>query len=338
MKKFIVFTSLLLIGLLLLTGCGDNKKKAELFGLTNTATTVTSSALDTQLATTAEALYTVAGVGAGAGTTSFGVPGRRYVGTNMDSLGEADDEGFYTITAPGLSGITCKLQFKKGSEVVYFNMEQIFGQNMGTLQLYPSDSLTSTPVTLADMPTTNPILLAAFFPKYIPAMFCKLDGTALAWHTIAAADVAGDPTNAESTILAALVDFINANFPDTMENTVTGRHGGATIALSLTAEMPANKPTDADPAELTGSGTVTLDTGEILTIVSDVTVGANGPIGGTQTFESTTSGLSGVLTFHTDQTLTGTISRDGVAIATIAIAADGTGTLTNIATGAVTAI
>lgn len=328
MKKFVVLISLLLTGLLLLTGCSKDKVTDS------NDDTPTVSALDTQLATATGALYDVTKVGAGAGTTTFGVRGRSYIGTTMTGLGEANDStGEYTVADPGMPGLTCKLKFKSGSEVVYFNMAKVFGANNDSLQLYPSEDLEATGVTtVAAIPQDS--TYTAFFPKYVPAMFCKLsDHTPLAWLTITAP---ADPQTAQTTIFAALTTFINDNFPDSMTTVVTGTMNGAIVSLNLNSAM-TDKPSDANPATMTGTGTITLSTGEILVITVNVTVGASGPIGGTQTFTSTT-GLSGTLTFHSDKTMTGTVSLTGSPIATVSIAANGAGTLTNIATGVVTTI
>lgn len=327
MKKNIVLTSLLLIGLLLLTACGENKKKAELFGL-NTAV---ASAQDMQLASSVGALYDVTKIGAGVGTTSFGVRGRSYVGSNITGLGEADATGEYTVTNSGTPGMVCKVKFLKGTEVVYFNMAKTFGPNNDSLLLYTTKDLGTTPNTLADIPRDATI--TTFFPKYLPSMFSKLDGTPLDWLTIT---LPADPTQALTTIRADVTTFISNNFPDSMVNTVNGTIAGGTIALTLNASM-TDKPTDAKPAHLTGSGTITMTSGEVLAVNCDVYVGASGPVSGTQTFTST-SGISGTMTFNADKTMSGTISKAGAVIATVSIAADGTGTLTDANTGAVSAI
>lgn len=327
MKKIMLLISLLLIGLLLLTGCHKDK-------VTDTDDDPVASTLDTQLATTAGALYDVTKVGAGAGTTTFGVRGRSYIGSTITGLGEADDTtGEYTVTNIGTTGLTCKVKFLHGTEVVYFNMAKVFGSNNDTLQLYPSEDLNATGIkTVADIPQDS--TYTAFFPKYVPAMFCKLsDAAPLSWLTITAPT---DPQTAQTTIFAAVTDFITSNFPDSMTNVVTGTIGGAVVSLNLISSM-TEKPTDDHPATMTGTGSITLSTAQILMVVSNVTVGASGPIGGTQTF-STTGGLSGTMTFKADKTMDGTVSQDGVPIATIHINVDGTGTLTNIATGAVSTI
>jgi hypothetical protein len=93
-----------------------------------------------------------------------------------------------------------------------------------------------------------------------------------------------------------------------------------------------DKPTDANPATMTGTGSIVLSTAEVLSITVNVTVGASGPVGGTQTFTSV-SGLTGTMTFHADKTMTGSISQSGSALATVSVAADGTGTLHNVSSG-----
>lgn len=322
MKKFVVLTSLLLIGLLLLTGCSKDK-------VTDTVDNPVATTLDTQLATTADALYGVTKVGVGAGTTNFGVRGRTYVGSTMTGLGEANDTtGEYTVADPGMPGVTCTLKFLHGIDVVYFNMAGAFGTNNDTLQLYSDTDLTASKILVTDVPQDQ--TAAALFPRYIPSMFSKLtDNKPISWFTITAP---GDMVTMETDLNA----FINSNFPDSMVNRVSGTVGGATISLALTSTM-TDKPTDLKPATMIGGGTITLSTGEVLTIVSNVTVGASGPIGGTQTFSST-SGLSGTMTFKADKTMDGTVSKDGVLIANIHINVDGTGTLTDVITGAVTTI
>jgi hypothetical protein len=329
MKKFIVLTSLLLIGSLLLTGCGENKKTSSLFGMTSTPA-ATASLMDTQLATTAGALYDVTKVGAGVGTTTFGVRGRSYVGSTVTGLGEANDAGEYTVTNTGTTGLICTVKFLNSGQVVYFNMENPFGTTLDTLQLYSAQDLSASKITIADVPRDATAL--ALLPRYIPSMFCKLsDNEPLSWFSITS--VAGLD---QAAMEASINTFITNNFPDSMVNTVNGTMVAGTLSLTLTSTM-TDKPTDANPADLAGSGTMTLATGEILAITVDVQVGATGPVGGTQTFTST-SGLSGTLTFNADKTMTGTISQNDVVIATISIAANGTGTLTDVATGAVSTI
>jgi hypothetical protein len=332
MKKIILLTSLLLIGLLLLTGCGENKKTASLFGLSSTVSaTATATTQEVALATSAEVLYDVTKIAAGVGTTTYGVRGRSYVlGTDMGDLGQADDDGEYTVTNTGVAGIVCKLKFLHGTDVVYFNMAGSFGSSNNTLLLYSDQDLSASNIDIATVPQ-GPEAVLVGWPRYVPTMFSKVeDDKPLAWFTI-------NDVNGLLTLEADLTAFINDNFPDSMSNHVTGTVGGNIVSLAMTSAM-TDKPSDTHPSIQTGGGTITLVTGEILIVVfNDVAIGATGPIGGTQTFTST-SGLSGTMTFHSDHTMTGTISQSGVAIATISIAADGTGTLTDVATGVVTAI
>ena len=124
MKKIILLTCLLLMATMLLTGCGNNKKKAELLGLSSAP--ATASTLDTELATSADALYSVTTAGTGVGAVSFGVRGRSFIGTDMSGLGTADAAGVYTVADSGVAGMDCKVRFLKNNQVVYFNMENIY--------------------------------------------------------------------------------------------------------------------------------------------------------------------------------------------------------------------
>ncbi len=325
MKKIVVLASLLLMGLLLLNGCSKDSEDT----VTDTGTTTTTTVTDAALADSVEALYDVTKVGAGAGTTSFGVRGRYYVGSTMGDLGAADDTtGEYTVTNTGVTGMVCKVKFLSGTDVVYFNQDAAFGANADALQLYSDQLLTASKITTADIP--QDASAAALFPRYIPSMFCKLsDSKPVAWFTI---NTAGEMAD----LSTGIATFINDNFPTSMINTVSGAIPAGTISLILTSTM-VDKPTDANPSTQAGTGTITTSAGEVLTIVSEVTIGATGPIGGTQTFTST-SGFSGALTFKADKTMDGTISKAGATVATIHINADGTGSYTNSATGVVTAI
>jgi hypothetical protein len=65
-----------------------------------------------------------------------------------------------------------------------------------------------------------------------------------------------------------------------------------------------------------------------------MSVGASGPISGTQSFTSST-GESGVFTFASDGSMSGTVSKGGSVVATVSIKADGTGTYTDLTTGQV---
>lgn len=312
MKKNNLFLIPILIGVMVFAGCGKNEKKTSLL----TGTSVDSYE-NSPMASAVAALFKTAGTGAGAGTTSYGAPAK--VGTVMQELGEADAEGKYTITDP--MGMTIKIQFKKGNDVVYFNLEGPFGTSLSNLYLYVSSSSLSAEKILASAVTYQ-----TTFPKYIPAMFCKLSNRApIAWYTISSlADL--------QNLATGLLTFIQSNFPDSMINTVTGNIPRGTINLILTTAM-TQKATNANPAHMTGSGTITLHMGQTLNVTVDMYVGSNGPVSGTQTFTSTT-GETGILTFNSDGSVSGVVkSSDGTIVATIEISADGTGTYTDIATG-----
>jgi hypothetical protein len=332
MKKLILVTSLLLMTTMLLTGCGENKKKAEILGLSSAP--VVASALDTQLASSADALYSMTKAGTGVGAVSVGVRGHSFIGTTMEGLGTADADGYYTVTNSGVTGMVCKVRFKKGSDAVYFNMENILGTAQDDPQLYIDQDLTAAKIALSSVPQ-GPGATLVGWPRYVPSMFCKVtDDKPLAWFPIdSALDLGTNPVADFETDFNA---WLSSNFPDSMENTVTGTIAAGTLALSLTSTM-TDKPTDANPAHLAGTGTLTMASGDVMTITSAVDVGASGPVGGTQSFTST-GGMSGTMTFHSDKTMTGVISKDGAVIATISVAADGTGTLTDLTTGAVSTI
>ena len=327
MKKIILLTSLLLMSLILLTGCGQNKKKAEILGLSSAP--VVATAQDTQLASSAGAMYDVTKAGTGVGTVSFAVRSRYTIGSDMADLGTADDQGFYTVTNSGTPGMVCKVRFKKGSDPVYFNMENILGTGLTDPQLYSDQDLTASKIALSTVPQ-GPGGALVGWPRYVPSMFCKVSNNKpLSWFSIASVlDLADMETNFNA--------WISSNFPDSMENTVTGTISAGVLALNLTSAM-TDKPTDINKAHLTGSGTLTMVSGDVMTITSAVDIGASGPVGGTQSFTST-GGMSGTMTFHSDKTMTGTISKDGAVIATISVAADGTGTLTDAVTGALSSI
>ena len=91
-------------------------------------------------------------------------------------------------------------------------------------------------------------------------------------------------------------------------------------------------PTDDNPQHMDGGGTITFDTGARWDVVCELNIGANGPVGGTQTFTSTT-GESGRLTFNPNRSMDGVMAMNGVNVAKILINADGTGTYTDLTTG-----
>jgi hypothetical protein len=334
MKKLILVTSLLLMTTMLLTGCGENKKKAEILGLSSAP--VVASALDTQLASSADALYSMTKAGTDVGAVSVGVRRHSFVGTDMEGLGSADAEGYYTLTNTGVTGMVCKIRFKNGSDPVYFNMENILGTGLDDPQLYTDQDLTAAKTALSLVPH-DATAFAIGWPRYVPSMFCKVsDNKPLDWFEITSPTDLGTDPNLATLFETNFNNWISSHFPDSMENTVTGTIAAGTLALSLTSTM-TDKPTDANPAHLAGTGTLTMDSGDVMTITSAVDVGASGPVGGTQSFTST-GGMSGTMTFHSDKTMTGVISKDGAVIATISVAADGTGTLTDLTTGAVSTI
>jgi hypothetical protein len=88
---------------------------------------------------------------------------------------------------------------------------------------------------------------------------------------------------------------------------------------------------------MTGNGTITFDTGEIITVTASMSCADTGPIGGTQSFSST-SGESGTMTFNADGSMDGVVMKNGARIATMHIAADGNGTFTDLSTGQTYAI
>ena len=312
MKKFSLFLIPILIGVVVFVGCGKNEKKTSLL----TGTSV-DSYQSSPMASSVVTLFSVSNDGATSGDTSYGAP--RKVGTQMEGIGEANANGEYSFTDP--KGMTIKIQFKKGTEVVYFNLEGPFGPALSNLYLYASQSLSETEKILA-----SSVGQTTTFPRYIPAMFCKLsDNTPNTWYAI--------PTIQDmSGLSTGLKTFIESNFPDSMVNKVSGSIPNGTIDLTLTTAM-TKKPTDANPATMTGSGTITLNNGVVLTITSiSIKVGDNGPISGTQTF-TTSTGESGTMTFNADRSMDGTITKDGVVIATVHINADGTGTYTDVVTG-----
>ncbi len=314
MKKFSLFLIPILIGTMLFVGCGKNEKKSAL--LTGTTITTTQDSSASPMASSVKALCITSGAGAGAGTTSRGAPAK--VGTVMPELGEAKDNGEYSFTNP--MGMTIKLQFKKGTDVVYFNLEAPFVTFPPTnLYLYDSQSLSEVDKILA-----SSVGQTTTFPRYIPAMFCKLDGVPIAWYAI--------PTIQDmSGLETGLGTFIQTNFPDSMVTNVSGSIPGGTISMSLTSSM-TQKPTNTNPSHQTGNGTITLNTGQVLDVTVDLYIGANGPVSGTQKFTSST-GESGTMTFAADGSMSGVVKKDGVTIGTVVINADGTGTYTDTATG-----
>lgn len=194
-KKICLVLYPILIGTMFFVGCGKNEKKISLL----TGTSVLSYE-SSPMASALVALFNTASTGAGAGTTSYGAPAK--VGTGMPELGEANANGEYTFT--NHMGMTVKMQFKKGNDVVYFNLEGPFGTSWSNLYLYASQSLSAEKILVSAVtPQTT-------FPRYIPAMFCKLsDNTPIAWYTISSlVDL--------QNLASGLLTFIQSNFPNSM--------------------------------------------------------------------------------------------------------------------------
>jgi hypothetical protein len=310
-------------------GCGDNKTKEKLLGTTLvTSTTATGGSFTSSPdATSMTALYKTSFMGAGAGNFSYSSP-QRYgaptcgapSGSEGTGLGTPNADGEYVITDP--MGMTVKIKFKNGSDTVYMNFDKVF--TSAGLTCYGSQSLSGTQYTLGRDSASVQSLIAAL-PVYIPSIWIKAStGAPMSWYTLNSAKLTAGLTD--------LGTWMQSNFPDTMVNTVTGAIAGGTINMTMTTTNTAGRPTVANPVTMTGNGTITFDTGEVLTVTSNMSVGDHGPVSGTQTFSSSL-GRSGVMTFKSDGSMDGTISMSGTVVATIHINADGTGTFTDVATG-----
>lgn len=272
------------------------------------------------------ALYKAAYAGAGTGnfslqsvsepgnkkTTYISLPDTRGLGTFNSATGE------YQFT--DLMGMTISVKFTKSADVVYMRIDKIFsGQDV---ILYNSKDENGTTSTLtAYLSNTNPPTV------YLPSVWFYLStGKPLDWFTIIGVNS-----------LNGLVNFMTNTFPDTITARVSGKVSDGTLNFTMTGTMPEGKPTDSNPISMTGGGTITFDTGQVWTVSNNVSAGDNGPIGGTQTFTSS-DGRSGVMTFSADGSMSGTINKDGITVATVAIKADGTGVYTDVAQGKTYAI
>lgn len=321
MKKIF---SLLAVGVFMLglSSC-DNKTKEKV--LNGGIISGSSSYLTCSPAASMTMLYKVAFVGAGAGSVSYaGAPAlksaRRASGSDDGAgLGTPNADGTYTMDDDEL-GMTVKLNFKKGANTVYMDMSNLMS---GTgLCLYSAEllSATKTIFTGESVPSS--------FPQYIPALWVRaVDSAPIAWY----------PINNQPELLALETGFNawitgSSAFPDTIINTVNGTVVGAVVNLSMTTSMTSGCPTNAAPQAMSGSGTITFEDGAVWTVTCALSIGSEGPIGGTQSFTSTT-GESGTLTFNTDGSMDGVMASSGVNIATIHINADGTGTYTDLTTG-----
>lgn len=223
--------------------------------------------------------------------------------------------GEYELT--DAMGMSIKMKFTEDAQVVFINESKIFAQN--DFLLYTAQNISGTTVSLtayaAGYKTNDPAV-------YIPSIwFYFSSGQPLAWLTI------NNPDE-----LNNILTFMLSSFPDTATVTVNGSVLGGTMTMTMTAGMPSGKPTDTNPVTMTGTGTVTFDTGERWDISANLSEGDDGPVSGNQVFTST-SGKAGTMTFNADGSMNGTITKDGVTVATVYINADGAGTYTDVANG-----
>lgn len=322
MKKIL---SLLTVGVFMLglSSC-DNKTKEKV--INGGVISGTSSYLSSPPAASMTMLYKVAFMGSGAGDFSYtaGAPalkGPRRTASADGGLGTPNADGTYTLEDDEM-GMTVTLNFKKSNQTVFMALSNLIS---GTgLCLYDGETLTATKTILNE--SFNP--LAVSWPQHIPALWSwAANAQPIDWFDLADA-------SALATLETGLNTWITgtAAFPDTIVNTVNGTVAGALVNLSMTTAMSSGMPTDAAPQSMTGGGTITFDTGAVWTVTCALSIGAEGPIGGTQTFTSTT-GESGSLTFNADGSMDGAMAMNGVNIATIHINADGTGTYTDLTTG-----
>jgi hypothetical protein len=329
MKKYL---SLLLAVTVLagISGCGDNKTKQKLYGTSLINATSGNSYVNNPTAASMTALYKVTFAGAGAGDFSTGGMSviRRSEGMSVIQgapsadegvgLGTPNGNGAYVMADPVL-GMTVTVAFSKGGTGVYMDFTKLFGSD--GLYLYSDDLLTATKSVMNQ--DFNPLALTTF-PQYIPSIWLRADThQPERWYPINSLATFSDDFDGLSAWM------MGTSFPDLMTTTVTGAVPGGTMNLSMTTTMVA-RATNETPVNMTGNGTITFDTGEVWTITSNLNIGENGPINGTQTFTST-NGNTGTLTFL-NGSMDGSVSAAGVTIATIHINADGTGTYTDMAT------
>ena len=312
-------------------GCGDNKTKEKLIGtavIDSGSAGGASSFLASPDATSMTALYKAAFMGGGAGSFSmsaparYGAPAAYRAGASADDgvgLGTPDADGAYSV--PDALGMTVKVTFKSaGGDAVYMDFTKVFAGQ--TLFMYRPASLASGVRTTVGGADFNPLALT--FPQYVPSIWIKAsDREPLGWF----------PINSLATMEADMAGLGNwmtsaSAFPTTMENKVTGPVPGGTLNMTMTTAMPSGRPADAAPVTMTGSGTITFDTGEVWTLSQSMQVGTNGPVGGTMSYTSTT-GETGTMTFNANGTMDGVQTLNGATVGTIHINADGTGTYTD---------
>lgn len=318
------------------SGCGDNKTKTKLIGTDVTSGTPASTSLPASqnpTATSVTLLYKTCFFGVGAGGISLSP-------SNGLRLATADTGGLPTPNALGeyiisdASGVNVKVTFKDANNVncIMATSQILDGSSLIT---YASQSLASSQLKLSSTDlTTLMTWVMTGTSRYIPSMWLKYDGTVpLGWYTLAAADIGTDTSLLQTkmaTFYANFSAFLLRTFPTTMSTVVSGTSSGAVLNLTMSSAMPSTgRPTNTAPATMTGGGSVTLPDGTALSVEVNVSIGDDGPIAGTQLF-STSTGLSGTMTFQFDGSMSGTIRQSGVLVATVSIASNGTGTYTDL--------
>ena len=341
MKKL---TSLTLTAAVLLSlyGCGDNKTKEKLLGTTIVNSTVISgsssgSYTSNPTASSVTTLYNASFMGSGAGSFSYGAPrrsfGRAISGGGGAGLGTPDANGDYKINDSHSLGMTVTLSFEKNSQKVYMNLDNAFAN--GGLYMYApvgtTKSLSGTKYTLSGSADANTVgyYLSQVGSLYIPSIWIKAsDQTPIDWYEVTSSKFQNALNDLNTWMTAT-------TFPDKMTNTVSGTipGGGGTMNMTMTSDMPiTGKPTNLLTASMSGSGTISFTSGETWAIITNMSIGDNGPVSGTQSFSSS-NGTSGTMTFASDGSMTGVILSGTTTIATISVNANGTGTYTDTATG-----
>lgn len=355
-KQFCSILSLLLIAGI--SGCGDNKTKQKLIGtnvLDGTATTVTATPLPSSsnpTATSVSVLYATAFYGTGAGGFSLS-PRMRISSPRMTPSADMGD-GMGTLnTTTGqyestdATGASIKISFLDASSNILVLAPTKIINTTGQLLTYASQSLLSTTIALtldstsaglATLQTLIAYWAAGGGSRYIPSAWLYANGTPLAWYELKSADVDTTNTTTIATSVAAFSakfqTFLLSNFPKTMVTNVSGSlpaSGVTSMDINIRSDMPTTRPTAASPAHMTGTGTITLTSGNSLDITAvDLYVSDAGPIRGTQTFSCTATGETGTLTFASDGSMSGTIMKNGQQVGSISISANGSGTYTDL--------
>ncbi len=330
MKKYfsVLCAAVLLAGL---NGCGDNKTRNKLVGTEMVDANSGSGYTSNPVAASMTALYKASCMGSGAGGFTYSGP-RRFGAPSMAPGGEAgaglgsrNANGEY-VTVDSVLGMTVTLAFKKSGNTVYMDFDKAFSQN--GLFMYAAQSFSSTQYTLTSGVDPNDIMTALLSASlWIPGVWTYAsNGNPVSWYEVTTVKMMSNL----SDLSAWMTD--STRFPDSLVNTVTGAIPGGTMNMTMTTAMPSGRPTDASPCSMTGSGTVTFDTGEIWSVTSSMSIGDSGPIGGTQSFTSS-DGTTGTLTFNADGSMDGLVASAGATVATMHVNADGTGTFTDTASG-----